>query len=171
MKTLNFNRLLLKTAFSCMACDGHIDKREVELIRQLHNENETFEEIDISSELDSLMKSFNNDGNIFLKDYFNELISVELSEEQELELIEVAINTIEADDKIEYSEIKFFKVIRSKLKVKNDTILEEHPEFESYLEQDIISDTYLSRLQNVFFENIILNRIDIFNEIDDSLLG
>lgn len=32
METINFDQLLLKTAFSCMACDGDIDKREVKLI-------------------------------------------------------------------------------------------------------------------------------------------
>jgi len=38
METINFDRLLLKTAFSCMACDGDIDKREIKLIKRLHKE-------------------------------------------------------------------------------------------------------------------------------------
>ena len=167
METLHFNKLLLKTAFSCMACDGDIDKREVKLIKQLQKERKTFGEIDINAELDTLLLAINKDGQQFLKDYFNELTTTELTEANELKLIEVAIDTIKADDKVEYSEIKFFKVIRSKLKIDNEPILEKHPDFEDYLEQDIITDSYLSRLQDDFFDTHISNEFELISEIDD----
>jgi len=123
-----------------MACDGDIDKREVKLIKQLQKERKTFGEIDINTELDTLLLAINKDGHQFLKGYFNELTNTELTEANELKLIEVAIDTIKEDEKVEYSEIKFFKVIRSKLKIDNEPILEKHPDFEDYLEQDIITD-------------------------------
>lgn len=170
MDALNFNKLLLKTAFSCMACDGDIDKREVKLIKKLHKENKTFGELDINSELDTLLLAINKDGQQFLKDYFSELKSSNLTESDELKLIEVAIDTIKADEKVEYSEIKFFKVIRSKLKIDNEPILKKHPDFEDYLEQDIISESYLSRLQDDFFDTHISNEFELINEIDDDIL-
>ncbi|MBO0355870.1 hypothetical protein J0656_17760 [Muricauda ruestringensis] len=170
METLHFNKLLLRTAFSCMACDGDIDKREVKLIKQLQKERKTFGEIDINAELDTLLLAINKDGHQFLKGYFNELTATELSEENELKLIEVAIDTIKADEKVEYSEIKFFKVIRSKLKIDNEPILEKRPDFEDYLEQDIISDSYLSRLQDDFFDTHISNEFELISEIDDDIL-
>src|SRR5690554_4171074 len=151
METIKRNQLLLKTAFACMACDAKIDQREVELIKDLHNKENTFGDIDISAELDKLLSEINENGQVFIKTYFTELSNTSLSEEDELKLVEVAIQTIKADDEIEYSEIKFFKVIRSKLKIGNDLILEKHPDFEDYLEQDIISDSYLSRLQDDYF--------------------
>mgnify|MGYP000521873163 FL=1 len=169
METLHFNKLLLKTAFSCMACDGDIDKREVKLIKQLQKERKTFGEIDINAELDTLLLAINKDGHQFLKGYFNELTTSELTEANELKLIEVAIDTIKADDKVEYSEIKFFKVIRSKLKIDNEPILEKHPDFEDYLEQDIITDSYLSRLQDDFFDTHISNEFELISEIDDDI--
>lgn len=169
METLHFNKLLLKTAFSCMACDGDIDKREVKLIKQLQKERKTFGEIDINAELDTLLLAINKDGHQFLKGYFNELTTSELTEANELKLIEVAIDTIKADDKVEYSEIKFFKVIRSKLKIDNEPILEKHPDFEDYLEQDIITDSYLSRLQDDFFDNHISNEFELISEINDDI--
>ena len=159
MEALNFNKLLLKTAFSCMACDGDIDKREVKLIKKLHKENKTFGEIDINAELDTLLLAINKDGHQFLKSYFNELTTAELSEADELKLIEVAIETIKADDKVEYSEIKFFKVILGK-----------NPEFEEYLEQDIISESYLSRLQDDFFDTQVLPEFELISEIDSDIL-
>jgi uncharacterized tellurite resistance protein B-like protein len=165
MEALNFNKLLLKTAFSCMACDGDIDKREVRLIKDLQKETKVFGEIDINAELDTLLVSINHDGQQFLKDYFRELTSSELSEANELKLIEVAIETIKADEKVEYSEIKFFKVIRSKLKIENEPILEKHPDFEEYLEQDIISPSYLARLQDDFFDTHSETKLEIHPDI------
>ena len=160
MEQIIFNKLLLKTAFSCMACDGDIDKREVVLIKTMHQEKKIFGEIDINQELENLLLEINRDGHKFLRSYFNELSSTELSEQDELKLIEVAIDTIKADDKIEYSEVKFFKVIRSKLKIKNEPILALHPDFEEYLEQDIISESYLRKLQDDFFDTQVLPQLD-----------
>jgi uncharacterized tellurite resistance protein B-like protein len=160
MEQISFNKLLLKTAFSCMACDGDIDKREVDLIKTMHQQKKIFGEIDINQELDNLLLEINRDGHKFLRSYFNDLTSTELSEQDELKLIEVAIDTIKADDKIEYSEVKFFKVIRSKLKIENEPILEIHPDFEEYLEQDIISESYLRKLQDDFFDTQVLSKLD-----------
>ncbi|MUP45397.1 TerB family tellurite resistance protein [Gramella sp. BOM4] len=171
MDVILFNKLLLKTAFSCMACDGDIDKREVKLIKKLHKENKTFGDIDIDVELDALLLAINKNGQEFLKNYFKELTTSDLSESKELKLIEVAIQTIKADDKVEYSEIKFFKVIRSKLKINNEVILNIHPDFEDYLEQDIITDSYLSRLQDDFFDTHIENEFELISEMDDETLN
>ena len=170
METIKLNRLLLKTAFSCMACDGDIDKREVKLIRDLHNQHKTFGEVDINQELDKLTNAINEQGQQFLKNYFTELVSLELSEADELRLIEVAIQTIKADEKVEYSEVKFFKVIRSKLKIKDAPILEKHPDFEEYLEQDIISASYMAKLQDDIFSTQSLPKFDLISKIDKDLL-
>jgi len=170
MEQIIFNKLLLKTAFSCMACDGDIDKREVVLIKTMDQEKKIFGEIDINQELENLLLEINRDGHKFLKSYFNELTSTELSEQDELKLIEVAIDTINADDKVEYSEVKFFKVIRSKLKIDNEPILAKHPDFEDYLEQDIISESYLARLQDDFFDTNTLSEFKLINDIDDDIL-
>lgn len=165
-----YNNLLLKTAFSCMACDGHVDKDEIDLIKKLHEENNTFGEIDLDSELNNLIVLINTNYHHFLRKYFNELNSADLSEEEELKLIEVAISTIKADKKLEYSEVKFFKVIRSNLKIEDEPILERHPDFEEYLEQDIISDSYLARLQEDFFNTEVLPEFKLISEIDEELL-
>ena len=169
MEQIIFNKLLLKTAFSCMACDGDIDKREIVLIKTMHQNKKIFGDIDINLELDNLLLEINRDGHQFLKSFFSELKSSSLSEQNELKLIEVAIETIKADEKIEYSEVKFFKVIRSNLKINNVAILDIHPDFEEYLEQDIISDSYLSRLQDDFFDTHILPQFDIIKPFNSDL--
>jgi len=169
MEQITFDKLLLKTAFSCMACDGDIDKREIVLIKTMHQNKKIFGDIDINLELDNLLLEINRDGHQFLKSFFSELKSSSLSEQNDLNLIEVAIETIKADEKIEYSEVKFFKVIRSNLKINNEAILDIHPDFEEYLEQDIISDSYLSRLQDDFFDTHILPQFDIIKPFNSDL--
>lgn len=170
MEQIHFNKLLLKTAFSCMACDGDIDKREIVLIKKMHQKKKIFGEIEFDQELDILLLEINHDGHGFLRSYFNELKTSELSETNELKIIEVAIDTIKADDKVEYSEIKFFKVIRSNLKIKNESILRIHPDFEEYLEQDIISESYLRRLQDDFFDSNIIPQFDIIKPLNNDFL-
>ena len=150
-----------------MACDGDIDKREIVLIKKMHQEKKIFGEIEFNQELDNLLLEINHDGHGFLRSYFNELKSSELSEENELKIIEVAIDTIKADNKVEYSEIKFFKVIRSNLKIVNEEILKIHPDFEEYLEQDIISESYLRRLQDDFFDSNIIPQFDIIKPLNN----
>jgi len=163
MKQFSINNLLLKTAFSCMACDGSIDKQEITLLKKLHNERKIFGEIDLNKSLDELLLHINEDSQKFLHSYFEELDACELSERDELKIIEIAIDTIRADDKIEYSEIKFFKIIRNKLKIDNDSILAIHPDFEEFLAQDIKNDIYSQRLQNDYLSTITL---PIFKDID-----
>jgi len=170
MEQQTLNNLLLKTAFSCMACDGHIDEKEVALIKSLSNEKKIFGDIDIVAQLDSLLNEINADGTQFLKNYFNELKAATLSQKDELNIIRVAIDTINSDDIVEYSEIKFFKIIRSNLKLSNDSILEELPEIEEYLEQDIISNSYLSRLQDDFFDAHTLPTFEPIHQLNDKLL-
>ena len=171
MEQISFNKLLLKTAFSCMACDGDIDKRELVLIKKIHQDTKIFGEIDINQELENLLLEINRDGHKFLKSYFNVLTSTKLSEQDELKLIEVAIDTINADDKVEYSEVKFFKVIRSKLKIDDNTILSLHPDYEEYLEKDILSESYLARLQNDFFESTKLPEFELTSLIDNNKIN
>lgn len=154
-----------------MACDGDIDKKEVVLIKEMQENKKLFGDIDINEELERLLVLINEDGQQFLKNYFNELSSMELTTDDELKLIEVAIDTIKADEKVEYSEIKFFKVIRSKLKIKNQPVLEIHPDFEEYLQQDIISQSYLAKLQDDFFDTHTSKTFESLHLIDNNLLN
>ena len=61
----------------------------------------------------------------------------ELTEEEQLLLIALSIKMIEADSRIEYSEVKFFKKIRARLSVSDEQILEQHPNKEDFLLPDV----------------------------------
>lgn len=151
---MEYNELLLRTAFACMACDGEIVPEEVRLIKDYANNANFFGDVIIDEELQSLEKEINHNGKRFLKEYLLSLYEANLSEEQELQLLKLALNMILKDNVIEYSEIKFFKVIRSNLKVvSNETIMQRVEGItEDFLAEDIKSD-YLD-LYNDYFENI-----------------
>ena len=158
------NELLLRTAFACMSCDGDIASEEVELIKQMANERHLFGDIDIDKELDSLVSEINKKGKAFLKQYLVSLAEESLTEEQELKVAEVAVQTIRIDNRIEYSEIKFFKVLRSNLKIVSDeTLLEKIDGIdENYLAQDIQAD-YL-QMYDDYFNTIELPKFEILKQ-------
>ena len=119
-----------------------------------------FGDIDIDKELDGLVKDINEKGKGFLKQYLDYLAEMELTEEEELNVADVAVQTIRADKNIEYSEIKFFKVLRSNLKVVTDeTLLEKIDGIdENYLAQDIRAD-YL-QIYDDYFNTIDLPKFE-----------
>lgn len=155
------NELLIRTAFCCMACDGSIASEEVEMIKQLSNTNNLFGDIDIDYELNRLIDELKSKGKLLLKEYLSTLAGQDLSEEEELTIANVAVQTIRADKNIEYSEIKFFKVIRANLdKVSDETLMERIEGIdENYLAQDIRAD-YI-QLHEDYFSSVNLSSIVI----------
>jgi uncharacterized tellurite resistance protein B-like protein len=92
-----------------------------------------------------------------------------LTEQEELTLIDFAIQTIKADEQIEYSEIKFFKNIRHRLKISNENILAVLPDIEQFLERDIITESFLDKITSQYLETAALPQFDLIS-IDNSTL-
>lgn len=161
---MELNGLLLRTAFACMSCDGEIATEEVNLIKQMAKEMHLFGDVDIDKELEALVEEINVKGKGFLKQYLVSLAEQNLSEEQELNVADIAVQTIRSDNKIEYSEIKFFKVLRSNLKIVSDETLLEKIEGidENYLAQDIRAD-YL-QMYDDYFNTIELPKFEMLKQ-------
>lgn len=152
MDTKNFDKLLLKTAFCCMASDGDIDPREVELIHEMCTESSLFKDLDFEAEMNALVADINAQGKTFIQGYFEELGKANLNNEEELLIVDFAIKTIYADDVVEYSEIKFFKVIRHNLKISDDAILERFPDIEQFLEEDLVTESFMERIKKQYLD-------------------
>lgn len=132
------NELYLKTLFCCSACDGEIASEEVSLVKCLTLNDSTFDGLDVENILNAYVEKINKQGSIFLKDYLNEVANASLTEEEQVKLIELAIKMIEADNQILYSEVKFFKKIRNRMSVSDESILAKLPNSEDYLLPDIM---------------------------------
>ena len=163
MDTISFDKLLLKSAFCCMASDGHIDNREIALIKTMCENSPLFKDFNFEEEINSLVNKINTRGKEFISYYFDLLGKSTLTEKEELTLIDFAIQTIKADEQIEYAEIKFFKNIRHRLKVNDDKILERFPEIEQFLAEDIIKEGFLDKITSQYFATTELPQFELIS--------
>lgn len=134
MKT---HQIYLKTIFCCMACDGDIAQEEIELVLKLSAQHPEFKGLDVKQAINGYVEEINASGAQFLKTYLKELAGLVLSDEEQLRLVNFALQTIYADNRIEYAEVKFFKKIRACLSLSDEQILAQHPDAEDFLLPDI----------------------------------
>ena len=163
METISFDKLLLKTAFCCMASDGNIDKREIALIKSMCEKSPLFKDFNFQEEINSLVNKINTRGKEFISYYFDILGKSELNEKEELTLIDFAIQTIKADEQIEYSEIKFFKNIRHRLKISDSNILAVFPDIEEFLEEDIAKESFIDKITSQYLEAAELPQFELIS--------
>ena len=152
---MDINELYLKTLFCCSACDGEIASEEVALVKRLTENEKAFEELDVESILNRYVELINVQGSSFLKNYLKELEEASLTNEQQIKLIDLAIKMIEADNQVLYSEIKFFKKIRSYLSITDESVLERMPNKEDYLLPET-KESEFSFDKDIHFEKIDL---------------
>lgn len=131
------NELYLRTAFCCMACDGEIADEEVALLNKLALTEQVFGDLDIQMSINNYIESINKLGKVFLEEYLEDVRNACLDDYSSLQLVKIAIDTIEADNQVEYSEVSFFKRIRKQLSIKDEVILEAMPDKEDYLLPDV----------------------------------
>lgn len=133
MKTEAFQNLLLKSAIFVMACDGSIDESEIAEIKNMADNEIYFMGFDIEEPFEKSLNYIKQNGKKAINEYLNELSQLNLNEKQELLLIEVLIRTIESDNKIESSEVKFLQLVKSKLDISEETIITQFPKQMNYL--------------------------------------
>lgn len=131
------NELYLRTAFCCMACDGEIADEEVALLNKLALTEQVFGDLDIQMSINNYIESINKLGKVFLEEYLEDVRNACLDDSSSLQLVKIAIDTIEADNQVEYAEVSFFKRIRKQLSIKDEVILEAMPDKEDYLLPDV----------------------------------
>lgn len=170
MEIIPLNKLLFTTAFCCMASDGQIDDKEIKLIESFCEKSSQFINFDFKKEINELLLRIKSEGKEFIKYFFNLLEKTTLTEDEELLLIDFAIKTIKADEKIEYSEIKFFKNIRYRLKVSDEKILDKHPDIEYWLEADITKESSIEKITNQYLDAIDQQQFELMS-IDFSIIN
>ena len=76
------------------------------------------------------------------------------------------------DEQIEYSEIKIFKNIRHRLKISDENILTVLPDIEQFLEEDIVTESFLDKITSQYLEAAELPQFELItldtNSIDNS---
>lgn len=151
--------LYLKTAFCCMACDGEIVPEEMEKINTLSY----FKGLDIHQILLDYLSQLKKEGSVFLKNYLDEVKKANLTELEECELTNIAIQTIEVDRTIEYNEVAFFKKLRKRLKATDEVLLTTIPQNPN-VEDQIAPEDYL--LPDITDEDDLTLWTDTFSTIN-----
>ncbi len=128
-----------------------------------------YSDSNFDEKLNSFIKKYNDKGKEFFTFYFDLLNEYDLSELQELMIIDIAIKTIKADEEIQYAEIKFFKSIRSKLKVSDEAILNSYPDIDNFLEEDIKIESSLSNIADKYFEIAEFPKFELISIENNSL--
>ena len=155
-----------------MTCDGHIATKEVEFIKELSEKQKLFGELDIDNELENMYEKINVRGLDFFDDFFKKITHANLSESQELRVLEAAIQTINADEEVKLEEINFLKILRTVLKAPDQSILDKFPKFAGkFIHKDKFTEIYIKELYANYFKQQELPKFDLsdVNDITDSV--
>lgn len=146
--------LYLKTIFSCIACDGEIAPEEIQMVRDMSQVEDLFRSLDVEKIINGWIADINEIGAAFLQRFLKEIDSVTMSDDEQLTLVSLAFKAIEADNVIEYAEIKFFKKIRKHLSISDEQILVVYPDKQIFLLQDFNEPEDLTWDTNTHFDLI-----------------
>jgi tellurite resistance protein len=142
-----------------MASDGVIQDEEVALIRKLCGTLPEFKNVDFEAEINRFVAEINAQGKQFITDYLRSLENLDLTEDEILKMLDIAIQVIKADNVIEYSEIKFFKNIRYRLKISDERIsssflADKNDDLYLFLGEDIKVDISLDEITQQYLNTV-----------------
>lgn len=120
MKNSEFKNVLFKAAFAVIACDGSIAGVELQEFKYLLEHSLYFVGLEADTELESAKKALQSKGIGYINDFFAVLAVSELSEKQEISLLEVLIKMVEADSNIDNNELIFLQKVKKQLKNLNE---------------------------------------------------
>ncbi len=161
-----FKKILFKVAFCTMACDGHIDNREIEELRIMDKNTSFFEAVDLSDELKQLITDLKNKGTKVIEELFSDLKSTKLNPIQELLVLEVALRIINADEKHDENEVKFIHLLRSKLEIHDETINDRFGELNILYTNEYSRNIVAGKSEIEFAENIKLPEMSELIQVD-----
>ncbi len=124
MESSDFKNLLFKSAVCVMACDGEIHEDEIKEIEMIARTTPYFKDMDCSAALTKLVDDIRINGKHVIKIYFAQIGDSEFTPVQELLILEVLMRIINADKNIDPNEVKFLQIVKSKLKVHDEIIIE-----------------------------------------------
>jgi len=133
MKPSEFQKFLFQSAVSAMAIDGEIHNSEVEEIETIVKHTAYFLDLDFDTELEVNIRNIKANGKDAINHYLKSFSDLDLSEKQEVILIEILLRIIEADQRIERNEIKFLQMVKSKLKISEEALIIKFPKQVDYL--------------------------------------
>ncbi len=122
MEPINYKNILLNTAVCAIACDGDVDAREIDALKNIEKNSPYFSSQDLSETLEKSLDKCSLDAIKFQKSIFSDIKKAKLNLVQELTLMEISLRIIAADKIEEDSEREFIINLRKCLTI-SDLIL------------------------------------------------
>ena len=152
------NNVYLNTAFAFMACDGEIVPEEIATIRAM-GDNGLFPIDNFDQDLETLISELNKQGKHLIKRYLDSLCAETFTRDESLKVLQVAVETIYADNDVAYSEVKFFRAVRRNLPaIDDEDILANIPEVDDFW---LASDIKSANVEKEYFDSIEMPQFDL----------
>ncbi len=132
---MKYKNILLKTAISSIACDGDVADEEILELKNYEEKSPYFTTDDLAEYLDLELKKCTSDVDTYIEELFNSIEISHLSITEKLQLLELSIKIIEADNKVLKEEIAFLKSLKGILLVP-DFLFDEKFGIIEYLKAD-----------------------------------
>ena len=166
MHKTEYQRLLFHTAMCVMACDGEIHDDEVREIKLAFEATQFFNNLDYETEIKLVLDSFHRSEKDFFVNCIEELKSAELNPVQALQVLEVSLRIIYADNRIDENEMAFLRLIKENLGVPSEIFKSRFgnvPLNESSIFEDAVKRDFTATLDNLSLpDNVSLAAI--FND-------
>jgi len=122
MEKTTFKRLLFDIACSAVACDGHIDDREIRELQFIDKSTTYFEDIDMSRKLTRFVENFKNDPIDTINNIIEKLKETFLNPVEEMLVLEIVLRLVYADTKIDEKEKEYIQSVRACLSLDDEMI-------------------------------------------------
>jgi hypothetical protein len=169
MEKNEFKKLLFKVAFCSMACDGHIDEREIDEMKLMDKNTSFFHDIDLSKELSELISELDKKGVQIINDLFKTLKDNILNPIQELIILEIALRIINADQKHDENEIKFIRFLRANLKLHDNEIVDRFGEIDILHTNSHVKNVVKEGNKKEFIKDLTLPEVNEIKKINFNL--
>jgi len=124
MDKTKFKRLLFDIACSAVACDGHIDEREIRELQFIDKSTTYFKDIDMSKKLSRFLDNFKSTPDETISNIIDKLKNVFLNPVEEMLVLEIVLRLVYADTKIDEREKEFIYNIRCCLSIDDTMIIQ-----------------------------------------------
>ena len=159
MGNIDYQKILFRTAMCVMTCDGEIHESEIKEMELAFKQTEFFKDLVFNDEMKMIVSEFEQDEKKVVKDYFEQLASINLNPVQQLQILEIAL-------RIDDNEVKFFKIVKSFLDVPDEILYKRFGQLD-YLGGEHSPDKLISTT-NDFLDSIVLPEIQEMAKMIDN---
>jgi hypothetical protein len=164
METPEFKRLLFKSAIFVKSNDGRVHEDSVREIQSYAKIASYFKDIESDELLKEITRDLQENKEHAIEQYFKELGEANLSLIQELLILEIIMRIIHGAETPDQHEIEFLQVVRTRLKVYNEIILERFGEID-YLVSEQYTDIKEAE-EGSLIDEILSPDLNKFNDLD-----